>query len=93
MKEPSYFEYIVEFYDEEKKTMIKNSGITFALNYTDAADNLERYYGNIENFYIQGLEAATVYDFKDSPITFSLIANRKKNNNYERQTNSMCPLS
>ena len=58
------FLYTVEYYDEINYKLETIQGITFADNFTEAAERIENYYGEmLESVTINIQEESTVWEF------------------------------
>ena len=64
--ENSFFEYIVEYWDDTEKESVRARGVTYACSFADAICNIEEHYPYIEWIKCQGLEPNSCYDFEDS---------------------------
>lgn len=84
-KEYGYFEYTVQYFDEEGDNHEKHTahGVIFANSYSGAVKNLERYYGlGLDSIVMTALEPLSVYEFEDGGCLFNI---KVENKNGERQ--------
>ena len=78
--EKELFEYTCNYYDEYKNIEIKSCGVVFATSFKEAASNIELYYGNLIDVFIQGPVEDSIYDFKDHPRISDLFISVKEKN-------------
>lgn len=76
--EKGFFEYKCEYWDDFSGDIKTTHGVTYAKTCSDAMLNIEKYYGNIENIFLQPLESFPVYDFTEHPFVFNLIVVEKR---------------
>ena len=70
--ESGFFEYTCIYWDEDNDKFETVHGVTYAESWSDAMYKIEKYYENIENIFIQGLEPFSVYEFESHPVKFQL---------------------
>jgi hypothetical protein len=76
--EEGFFEYICEFWNEIDGKMDTVFGITYADSFTNAMNQIEKYYGHtIESVKLYGLEPSSVYEL-NNPTNFLITVNTKE---------------
>ena len=76
--EPGFFEYICIYWDEFDNDFETVHGVVYADSWSEATHKIEKYYDNIENIFIQGLEPSPVYEFESHPVKFQLTVEEVK---------------
>lgn len=76
--ENGFFEYSCEAWIDGEGTK-KVHGVVYADTFANAMYELERYYGNIENVKLQGVEPCNVYEFEEGTVGFSITVDENGN--------------
>ena len=76
--ENGFFEYKCKYWDDFSNDFKIVYGVTYANSCGEAMSNIEKYYDNIENIFLQPLEPFSVYDFTEHPSAFNLITVEKR---------------